>query len=143
MYCCKEARAGCSRGGRGPSRLPHEPNFDLAWQAGDTAFVVEIKSITDDNEEEQLRIGLGQVLRYRHCFQCIGYPKVIAVLVPSGPLATPPGQIYVTTSRYSCSTAAISTRPCSSRDRLAVEAQLTRVSVLSRPVGRVLSTRVP
>ena len=93
MYCCKEARAGCSRGGRGPSRLPHEPNFDLAWQAGDTAFVVEIKSITDDNEEEQLRIGLGQVLRYRHCFQCIGYPKVIAVLVPSGPLATPPGQM--------------------------------------------------
>jgi hypothetical protein len=64
------------------SRLPHEPNFDLAWQVGDTAFVAEIKSITDDNEEEQLRLGLGQVLRYRHRLQRIGYPKVIAVLVP-------------------------------------------------------------
>ena len=41
------------------SRLPHEPNFDLAWQIGDTVFVAEIKSITDDNEEEQLRLGLG------------------------------------------------------------------------------------
>ena len=30
-----------------------------------TVFVAEIKSITDDNEEEQLRLGLGQVLRYR------------------------------------------------------------------------------
>ena len=67
------------------SRLPHEPNFDLAWQAGDTAFVAEIKSITDDNEEEQLRLGLGQVLRYRHRLQRIGYLKVIAVLVPERP----------------------------------------------------------
>jgi len=64
------------------SRLPHEPNFDLAWQKGETAFVAEIKSITDDNEEEQLRLGLGQALRYRHHLQRIGYPKVIAVLVP-------------------------------------------------------------
>jgi hypothetical protein len=39
-------------------------------------------SITDDNEEEQLRLGLGQVLWYRHRLQRIGYPKVIAVLVP-------------------------------------------------------------
>jgi hypothetical protein len=71
------------------SRLPHEPNFDLAWQAGDTAFVAEIKSITDDNEEEQLRLGLGQVLWYRHRLQRIGYPKVIAVLVPERPPRDP------------------------------------------------------
>jgi len=37
------------------SRLPREPNFDLAWGSGGTVFVAEIKSITDDNEEEQLR----------------------------------------------------------------------------------------
>lgn len=48
------------------SRRPDEPNFDLAWQANGTIFVAEVKSITDDNEEEQLRLGLGQVLRYRH-----------------------------------------------------------------------------
>ena len=53
------------------------------WQAGDTAFVAEIKSITDDNEEEQLL--LGQVLRYRHRLQRTGYPKVIAFLVPERP----------------------------------------------------------
>jgi hypothetical protein len=46
--------------------LPREPNFDLAWEADGTVFVAEIKSIADDNEEEQLRLGLGQVLRYRH-----------------------------------------------------------------------------
>ncbi len=43
-----------------------EPAFDLAWKAGDTVFVAEIKSRTDANEERQLRLGLGQVLPYRH-----------------------------------------------------------------------------
>jgi hypothetical protein len=71
------------------SRLPQEPNFDLAWQIGDTVFVAEIKSITDDNEEEQLRLGLGQVLRYRQRLQRIGYPKVIAVLIPERPPRDP------------------------------------------------------
>lgn len=71
------------------TRPPHEPNFDLAWQAGDTAFVAEIKSITDDNEEEQLRLGLGQVLPYRHRLQRTGYPKVIAFLVPERPPRDP------------------------------------------------------
>jgi hypothetical protein len=46
---------------------PHGPNFDLAWQDGDTIFVAEIKSLTETNEEKQLRLGLGQVLRYVHC----------------------------------------------------------------------------
>ncbi len=64
------------------SRLPHEPNFDLAWQTAGTVFVAEIKSITDDNEEEQLRLGLGQVLRYRHRLTALGHPAVTAVLVP-------------------------------------------------------------
>ena len=64
------------------SRLPREPNFDLAWEAGGTVFVAEIKSITDDNEEEQLRLGLGQVLRYRHHLQRLGHQHVVAVLVP-------------------------------------------------------------
>src|SRR5262249_26204524 len=45
------------------SRRPEEPNFDLAWEAEGTVFVAEIKSITDANEEGQLRLGLGQVLR--------------------------------------------------------------------------------
>jgi hypothetical protein len=42
-----------------------EPDFDLAWQREGTVFVAEIKSTTPANEERQLRLGLGQVLRYR------------------------------------------------------------------------------
>jgi hypothetical protein len=64
------------------SRLPGEPNFDLAWQADGTVFVAEIKSITDGNEEEQLRLGLGQALRYRHHLAKLGHQRVVAVLVP-------------------------------------------------------------
>jgi hypothetical protein len=47
------------------SPRPDEPNFDLAWQRDGTVFVAEVKSITPANEERQLRLGLGQVLRYR------------------------------------------------------------------------------
>lgn len=64
------------------SPMSGEPNFDLAWQNEDTIFVAEVKSITDDNEEEQLRLGLGQVLRYRQRLASLGYQHVVAVLVP-------------------------------------------------------------
>ena len=47
------------------SPAPGEPNFDVAWLDSGTVFVVEVKSTTTDNEETQLRLGLGQVLRYR------------------------------------------------------------------------------
>jgi hypothetical protein len=45
---------------------PDEPQYDLAWLAGDTLYVAEVKSLTAANEERQLRLGLGQVLRYTH-----------------------------------------------------------------------------
>lgn len=64
------------------SPMPGEPNFDLAWQNDDIVFVAEVKSITDANEEEQLRLGLGQVLRYRQRLGTLGYQHVVAVLVP-------------------------------------------------------------
>ena len=59
-----------------------EPNFDLAWTEAGTATVVvaEVKSLTDANEEKQLRLGLGQVLRYRHLLRG-SHPSVTAVLV--------------------------------------------------------------
>jgi hypothetical protein len=44
---------------------PDEPQYDLAWEAGDVTWVAEVKSITPQNEERQLRQALGQVLRYR------------------------------------------------------------------------------
>jgi hypothetical protein len=40
-----------------------------------------VKSITTANEERQLRLGLGQVLRYRNLLAARGR-KVTAVLVP-------------------------------------------------------------
>jgi hypothetical protein len=61
---------------------PPEPNFDLAWQRDETVFVAEVKSTTASNEEEQLRLGLGQVLRYRQRLAALGHERVIAVLVP-------------------------------------------------------------
>jgi hypothetical protein len=64
------------------SRLPEEPNFDLAWEANGTVFVAEVKSITEQNEEGQLRLGLGQVLRNRHRLRGLGHAHVVAVLVP-------------------------------------------------------------
>ncbi|MFL5910446.1 MAG: hypothetical protein ACJ768_07785 [Gaiellaceae bacterium] len=48
---------------------PESPNantfFDLAWREADVLWVAEVKSLTTANEERQLRLGLGQVLRYR------------------------------------------------------------------------------
>jgi hypothetical protein len=64
------------------SRHPNEPNFDLAWEAHGGTFVAEVKSITDSNEEGQLRLGLGQVLRNRQRLIALGHDNVVAVLVP-------------------------------------------------------------
>jgi len=47
------------------SSLGDQPNFDIAWEQGDTLWVAEVKSLTVENEEKQLRLGLGQILRYR------------------------------------------------------------------------------
>jgi hypothetical protein len=64
------------------SPLPGEPNFDLAWDDGGVLYVAEVKSITTRNEEQQLRLGLGQVLRYRAVLRARGALDVHAVLAP-------------------------------------------------------------
>jgi hypothetical protein len=43
-----------------------DPPFDLAWWQGEVLYIAEIKSTTKENEEHQLRLGLGQLLRYSH-----------------------------------------------------------------------------
>jgi hypothetical protein len=43
-----------------------DPPFDLCWYVDDTIHVAEVKSVTDANMESQLRLGLGQILKYRH-----------------------------------------------------------------------------
>jgi hypothetical protein len=55
------------------------PPYDLAWETPTAIFVAEVKSLTLANAEHQLRLGLGQVLRYWHAMA--NYKKsVIAVL---------------------------------------------------------------
>jgi hypothetical protein len=73
-----------------------EPNFDLAWTHGGTTFVAEIKSTTDGYEERQLRLGLGQVLRYRSVLSGALARPVCAVLVPE---RTPRDPTWETTCR--------------------------------------------
>lgn len=58
-----------------------DPNFDLLWELGGRIFVAEVKSTTSMNEEKQLRLGLGQVLRYRQLLASRTGRDVVAVLV--------------------------------------------------------------
>lgn len=44
----------------------NDPQFDLSWVVGTRTYVAEVKSLTASNEERQLRLALGQVLRYAH-----------------------------------------------------------------------------
>jgi hypothetical protein len=41
------------------------PRFDLGWHEGAGFTVVEVKSLSDGNEEHQIRYGIGQLLDYR------------------------------------------------------------------------------
>lgn len=66
-------------GGTPRSPAPNEPNFDVAWELNGCTFVAEVKSLTNSNEEKQLRLGLGQVLRYRNLL-AVGNRRVRAVL---------------------------------------------------------------
>jgi hypothetical protein len=73
-------RRGCQ-----PLSPSGEPNFDLAWEEkSGTLVVAEVKSVKATNAERQLRLGLGQVLRYQSLIADSG--KVVkAILVLSGP----------------------------------------------------------
>lgn len=44
------------------SPVQGEPEFDLAWIRRGTAFVAEVKSLRDENEDRQLRLGPGSRL---------------------------------------------------------------------------------
>jgi hypothetical protein len=47
------------------------PFFDVAWRIGDRLYVCEVKS-TSNNEAHQLRLGLGQIIQYRHLLASVG-----------------------------------------------------------------------
>jgi len=61
------------RAGFPPRRpKPEEPQYDLAWETHEVVWVAEVKSLTSANEEKQLRLALGQVLRYRQLLDAGG-----------------------------------------------------------------------
>ena len=55
-----------ARGWQPLSPSNSDPLFDVGWVAADSAWIAEVKSLTEANEERQLRLGLGQVLSYAH-----------------------------------------------------------------------------
>ena len=53
----------------GSSLTPHSPastycDFDIAWESDFGKVVCEVKSLSNENEVHQFRLGLGQVLEY-------------------------------------------------------------------------------
>jgi hypothetical protein len=59
------AEAVRERGFKPRRPVSGEPNYDIAWEGGDVLVVAEVKSVTPKNSEKQLRLALGQILRYR------------------------------------------------------------------------------
>lgn len=59
---------------------PDEPQYDVGWELGGDLYVAEVKSLTKANQESQLRLELGQVLRYRHLVGAATTRTVRAVL---------------------------------------------------------------
>lgn len=62
------------------------PAFDIAVSADDgRVFIVEVKSATPENLELQLRIGLGQVLRYAHLLRSHAQVVIPAIAIELRP----------------------------------------------------------
>ncbi|HEU5149144.1 MAG TPA: hypothetical protein VFU19_01535 [Iamia sp.] len=58
------------------------PRTDISWVSGARLVVVEVKSITRQNEIHQVRLGLGQVLDYTAAVEAAGY-EVVPVVATS------------------------------------------------------------
>lgn len=62
-----------------------EPEFDIAWKTMGALFVCEVKSLLPENEERQLRLAIGQVIRYRQKLSSMGHEPVVAVVATERP----------------------------------------------------------
>ena len=62
-----------------------EPEFDIAWKTAEALFVCEVKSLIPENEERQLRLAIGQVIRYRQKLSSMGHEPVVAVVATERP----------------------------------------------------------
>jgi hypothetical protein len=62
-----------------------DPQFDLAFYLAEVLWVVEVKSITEHNEERQLRMAFGQVARYCQAMGDAGIATKPVVAVETHP----------------------------------------------------------
>lgn len=60
---------------------PDGPQFDCAWLEDDEWVVAEVKSVTDANEAEQIRRGIGQCVDYRQAVRAATGGAARSVLV--------------------------------------------------------------
>lgn len=58
-------------------------DYDIAWMFRDQRFVAEVKATREANISKQLRLGLGQILEYRHQLSVDG-SEPRAVLIAAG-----------------------------------------------------------
>ncbi|SEC01749.1 hypothetical protein SAMN05216483_0887 [Streptomyces sp. 2131.1] len=47
----------------------NSPQFDAGWVIEDEIFIAEVKSLTGTSQDQQIRLGIGQVLDYVHQLQ--------------------------------------------------------------------------
>ena len=47
----------------------NSPQFDAGWVVEDEVFIAEVKSLTGTSQDQQIRLGIGQVLDYAHQLQ--------------------------------------------------------------------------
>lgn len=64
------------------------PNYDAGWTDGRTRWIAEVKSVSMASEEQQLRLGLGQLLAYQGRLAANGH-RVRAALIASSKPSNP------------------------------------------------------
>ena len=62
-----------------------EPFYDLAWERNGEIWVAEVKSLTTRNEERQMRLAIGQILRYAQQLAYKSKPVVMVIAVEREP----------------------------------------------------------
>ena len=64
------------------------PEFDAGWSRGEDIFVAEVKSLTGAREDQQIRLGVGQILDYAQqlrnaCPSTVIHPVLVLEKRPS------------------------------------------------------------
>lgn len=60
--------------------LASGPRFDAGWRVKGRSWIAEVKSLSNTNETQQLRLGLGQLLEYRARAQHNKPPRAALIL---------------------------------------------------------------